>query len=1040
MPNPIEEAEGVAKLGGKIAEWVKGGAKAVSKGAVKLGKLGLESELIKSMLGKDNDKDDSATNTNSNNTSGVTSGNKSSAGSATSPNLAGIYNFVKKIDETPFKSDDTKISTDDMQFRQTVSRKLNEIDKKISRVGNISIAIKQTLDAQMIAMRKTAETLGIQSQENSLKQNQNGSNGSSSDKGLIQQAQKAYSTSMGKVAAAIALLGLGLLAKGGGGGGPDGTVTSSNKTEGAEWQRAEHVTAMGARQFSMFMDRKSALDNKAYTRLEERALAKEGIVASGIWYKKDGKAISKEEIDKELQRMRSGHISTKAFNSAKSGITKVGNIIKDKLQLARIKAFIQEVKPVFKKAETLRKAISPVENYLKRVGVSIGGSLGNIMKIVLLLLQFMDTIEDALAKGVLSEQTFKDFCMNLGQLGAAILTTCFVKPLQKGGMWIGEELGGLIGIAIGAIFPPAEVITTPLGIALGFLATLAIDDIAMFVAQEFGGDFGLFFFDWMSKGSIVSAAEKFVGRIWQAGKTTVKKGITGAIHRVASDLFIPQISSFVGGLFGFGKKNPDVKTTSQPSVAPTGITPSNASIGNQNRGFPAGGTAVSGAAAIYKKLAPTLNFDKKFKELSREDQDKYLTAMAENEGRSKNNINHRNNNPGNILWSSGDRSLLEKYGAKPGTRANGLIYAEFPSWQAGWECAREKLMNGRYANMTLAQDAQLWTGGGGGVITDPNEPKTVSPGSTGSTPVGADGKPLAVHGPVAVKTPGFRRYDTEAVIKDKMSKAGAGSGAGPAGSGAGPAKSGAGPATSDKKFSGTGAVNRKFVGKTNGVDTHTLDLFAKVQGELGLTIPVTSGARPAGWITPRGTKSASNNPHVLRKALDLGVTGDQTKIAEAAIAAGFTGIGGEGNHLHIDNSHSKLTAWGPDYHGSSTPGWLKSVIAKHGGSTSGGSDMASSSDAKASPNTGTSFSSGSGASSGSGSMSSSMGKGSTSSSEMASATMPQKKPTTRPTPKKPNTSTQWGIPDPMYPHNRADEYSVFFNANEPAFGTPMHLV
>jgi hypothetical protein len=243
------------------------------------------------------------------------------------------------------------------------------------------------------------------------------------------------------------------------------------------------------------------------------------------------------------------------------------------------------------------------------------------------------------------------------------------------------------------------------------------------------------------------------------------------------------------------------------------------------------------------------------------------------------------------------------------------------------------------------------------------------------------------------------------------------------------------------KFRSSGKVSKNFKGKVEGIEPRTLDLFAKLQGETGKQIYVTSGARPAGWVTPRGTKSGPNNPHVLKKALDLGITGDQTAVAEAAIGLGFTGIGGEGNHLHIDTSHPKLTGWGPDYTGASTPGWLKRVISNHGGSTSGASNMASpSSDAKLSQSSGGS-SSGSG-SSGSKSGSSSPetksmpGTGTSRPEELASNNRSSRMPPKLPNTRAQNISRQYGIPDPKYPTNTADDYSVYFNANEPAFGIP----
>jgi hypothetical protein len=131
------------------------------------------------------------------------------------------------------------------------------------------------------------------------------------------------------------------------------------------------------------------------------------------------------------------------------------------------------------------------------------------------------------------------------------------------------------------------------------------------------------------------------------------------------------------------------------------------------------------------------------------------------------------------------------------------------------------------------------------------------------------------------------------------------------------------------------SIYNRFIGKTEGVDPNTLQKFGKVQGALGnKSIYVTSGARPEGWITPKGTISGKNNPHVVKRALDLGITGDQTAVVQSAIRAGFTGIGGEGNHIHIDDSHPQLTLWGADYTAASTPAWLKraaTMKARDGG-------------------------------------------------------------------------------------------------------------
>ena len=53
------------------------------------------------------------------------------------------------------------------------------------------------------------------------------------------------------------------------------------------------------------------------------------------------------------------------------------------------------------------------------------------------------------------------------------------------------------------------------------------------------------------------------------------------------------------------------------------------------------------------------------------------------------------------------------------------------------------------------------------------------------------------------------------------------------------------------------------------------------------------------------------------------MTGVQT--CALPIYKGFTGIGVEGTHLHLDLAHSVKTLWGDDFHFGSAPQWAKSM-------------------------------------------------------------------------------------------------------------------
>ena len=73
------------------------------------------------------------------------------------------------------------------------------------------------------------------------------------------------------------------------------------------------------------------------------------------------------------------------------------------------------------------------------------------------------------------------------------------------------------------------------------------------------------------------------------------------------------------------------------------------------------------------------------------------------------------------------------------------------------------------------------------------------------------------------------------------------------------------------------------------------------------------------------------DPHQQNKAVDISYKSsglgesDLKQLTQLALNAGFTGIGIEDNHLHIDKSHATKTLWGSDYHFGSAPEWAKSM-------------------------------------------------------------------------------------------------------------------
>jgi hypothetical protein len=941
-------------------------------------------------------------------------------------------------------------------------------------------------------MRKTAEANFIAQEENALK-------ASGPQVGLIKKAMNVYDTKGGKILSAIALLaGAALLGGGGGGNPPDADGQPSEPaSEGARDQRLEAVSIMAAKQLPMMREMaKAKADARkigAFSKAEEKMLAKNaGIEKRGLWYGRVGEAgaVSREEMEAELKKMRAGKISSKVINKIKAA----GGVIKDSKMLARIRGFIREVKPVLKSAQKVRAAIKPVEDVLKKAGVTLGNWAGPLFKLVMVCAAFADTIEDAIKYGALSPQVFKDFCMNLGQLLAVSSLVLFAQPLQaaiaRWGYAIGLEMGAAFGATVGLIFPPAEALTIPFGLAMGGLTTLAIDAIVTFLTQEFGGDAGLFFHDWLSTGNLSSSASNLFSRIYAAAKNVVKKAVISSISGVVGT---------ISGLFGFGSKPAEKAATPKGAPAAGGAPFANSQSGSganapsysgatgATGGAGAAGSGARAYARIAKKRAPNLDFNRKFKDLSHEDQDKYLDIMAINEGTSPTNVNHRHNNPGNILWTKGDQKLLTKYGAVEGEHKGRYAYARFPSWQAGLEAAREKLSHGRYENMTLAQDADLWTtgsvgGSGSGSGVGP------SSGSSDASKSGGGGS--------GSYTP---TYYTPSSSGSGGNRPGISSNAIMANPNAGRRVS---KEESDYAKSTVGGDNSKFGGKAS--ELHSGNKLKDRVGDLiYLNGGRTGSARNLEHIDPKLEGPMIKVLSEFKQKKHRGITltsgfrypGDQAHVPHGTNPVAKPGHSRHERGLALDFSSADVseinklglfTKYGlrGGVAGSARGGVIKDgphvEINGPGGSgttVSGGSDDSSSSDASPSSDKTSKTGSSSDASpssnqSGPGNKNATMEDPGYNSdarpSPSAVSSVP--KSTTEPLAKSrqsspdsqskqddkttvmnatmanPNIKTpsiqppaqQYGIPDPKFPVNRADDYSVFFNANEPAFGIPMH--
>jgi len=144
------------------------------------------------------------------------------------------------------------------------------------------------------------------------------------------------------------------------------------------------------------------------------------------------------------------------------------------------------------------------------------------------------------------------------------------------------------------------------------------------------------------------------------------------------------------------------------------------------------------------------------------------------------------------------------------------------------------------------------------------------------------------------------------------------------------------PLTSKDK---EGIITKKGI-SVDGVDPQVLSMISALQKKTNKNLRITSGKRELGAKVGKMTTGGSaTNPHVLGKAVDISVTNeklsdaDQEKISEEALNLGFTGIGAEGDHLHLDTSHKTPMAWGnaPGYTYEGAPQWAKTLISLHGG-------------------------------------------------------------------------------------------------------------
>jgi hypothetical protein len=133
----------------------------------------------------------------------------------------------------------------------------------------------------------------------------------------------------------------------------------------------------------------------------------------------------------------------------------------------------------------------------------------------------------------------------------------------------------------------------------------------------------------------------------------------------------------------------------------------------------------------------------------------------------------------------------------------------------------------------------------------------------------------------------------------------------------------------------TGAINREFVTADghspdlSGIRPDVMDKFARLQGELGVTLAINSGFRDPKRNANAG--GAKKSQHMHGSALDIDVSdmkpSERVEVIQKASALGFTGIGVYNNAIHLDVGPKRY--WGPSHGKESLPTWAKATIQMH---------------------------------------------------------------------------------------------------------------
>lgn len=116
----------------------------------------------------------------------------------------------------------------------------------------------------------------------------------------------------------------------------------------------------------------------------------------------------------------------------------------------------------------------------------------------------------------------------------------------------------------------------------------------------------------------------------------------------------------------------------------------------------------------------------------------------------------------------------------------------------------------------------------------------------------------------------------------------------------------------------------------SNLNPHLLSSWSLVQADIGKQLPVVSAYRNLARNTAGG--GVRRSQHLAGNALDIHVPGmspaERLKIAKAAVARGFRGIGFENNTIHIDLRRNKMV-FGPDYTRTTIPSWAREFTKEY---------------------------------------------------------------------------------------------------------------